>query len=302
MLARTRFESLLVNAGINITSPRVVKIIDHIELRHPEDMKNALNTRNVMTVYSRAARMVTTATKLKANESDANLIVNDIVWDAFSTRSYFQYVLLRRKLHVFKYPQDPGVSSLGLQSIRRDVDVSRIICNSFGEHAHRGFVLYSPFILVRSDGSQMEGNISFYYPMTLAKLSTPLPLADVIFWGRQIFSAIKKLHSIKYSINDLKPNNLYLDNDGNCYIADYGGVTQFGEPLSEYSPEFLPQELYQSEKEVLVTDRNDKYCLISTMLCLLKRMPPVVTIGNLVANVTLLRSAEFTDLVNEIIN
>jgi serine/threonine protein kinase len=205
-------------------------------------------------------------------------------------------------LNVFKYPQDPDADSEGSKSIQKDVAVSETLSTELGENnAKMHFVLYKPLHIIRSDGTNCMGNLTLFYPLTLEKLSKPVPINEVLFWGNQIFSGIQAIHSLGDSINDLKPANLFIDNSRNCLIADYGGVTRMNEILREYTTAYLPKELWEADSPI-VTPLNDKYCLLVTLHELLCRRPDDVTFGTVEENYLLVYHPEFQELVRKILN
>lgn len=293
--ARLNFETFLQLAGFDLRQTKVQNIINRCQLKYYNEMRVVTNHAMANDLYQRVSRSIGTTTKVSFNQEHENddVIVDGPVPDAESDHSLFQFVFIRKKLMVFKYPIDNSVTSLGLQSIQRDVAFSRQLCNEFGPvECSKRFVLYQSFKVLVYDG-----NVSQYFPMTLGKLSVPLPIRHVIHWGKQVYGGIKMAHSIRHSINDIKPSNLYLDADGNCYIADYGAVTKFGEYPTAFTSNYLPSELHQTRTSEL----NDKYCLIATMLQLLQKKPVVVTIGSLGTCCRLMASdSNFIDFVNEI--
>jgi hypothetical protein len=288
--------------GVNVRDTRIQKTVDHAQTKFAEEMRNVSNSRMALSLFRRAERVINTTTKVRANRINSDIVMADSeVPDAYSNNSYFQLVFLRHKLHVFKHPQDLSLGSRGVASIRKDVDVSEILFARLGNHPDCRYVRYHHFAIDRIDKSRCEGSISLFYPMTLARLARPVPVADVVFWGRQILSTIEHVHAIGYSINDLKPNNLFLDSDGNCHIADYGGVTELGADLVEFSMAFMPHEFYEGDVASPVTVQNDKYCLISTLLCLLNCLPRVITKAYLISNCKLVGDNEFANLIKDVI-
>jgi hypothetical protein len=66
------------------------------------------------------------------------------------------------------------------------------------------------------------------YPISLAESLCFTP--DVYLRGiERIEKAVKYLHEHKYSHNDIKPANMFVDIEGNWWLADFGSCCPFGE-------------------------------------------------------------------------
>jgi serine/threonine protein kinase len=125
--------------------------------------------------------------------------------------------------------------------------------------------------------SEIQACISSHYCLTLRALTYPLPYAFVHTTGERLLEAINKVSDIGFSINDVKPENVYLDSAGNVDIGDFGGYSAFGDRIVEYTPEYLCEELINTP----VTKMNDRMCLVATLLALVERKPSRVTVDSL---------------------
>lgn len=135
--------------------------------------------------------------------------------------------------------------------------------------------------------------------MTLRSLiATPLPCKYILRVGEQVLDAIHLVHSAGYSVNDIKPSNLFLDSDGAVLVGDFGAFTKLGAGnLVEYSAEYLPAELVDAP----VTKTNDFCCLASTLLEMLDQKPTPLTISSLVAAALLVSDKDLRDFIHQLL-
>jgi serine/threonine protein kinase len=71
------------------------------------------------------------------------------------------------------------------------------------------------------------------------------------------------VHNQDLSINDIKPDNMYMDGQGNVDIGDFGGVTKIGEGFRETTQNYIPQDMYESNVAIPAVDYM---CLINSII------------------------------------
>ena len=222
-------------------------------------------------IWLKASKRAGTKTRLL--NSEKNIILDGDVPGAESNKAFFEFVIVESIPYVFKFPQSETAESL--KRILKDVEFSDIIKNRYGKVG--GFVRYSLLSVPRVDGSSITGSKSSHYCLTLHALTYPLPSAFVYQIGEKLLEAVNKIADMGYSINDIKPENIYLDSAGNVDIGDFEGYSSVGERISEYTPEYFCDEFVN----VPVTKTNDRMCLVATLLALVDRKPSRVTVDSL---------------------
>ena len=226
------------------------------------------------------------------NQPDGIILDHDVP-GAESNKAFFEFVLVNGVPKVFEYAQTADVTEE--QFIMKDVQFTEVLsqqCNPFPE----GFVHYSSFTIEKSGSTgSITGSISRHYALTLQSLSTrPLPASYVLNVGQQVLNGINKVHSLDYSINDIKPANLYIHSNGKIHIADYGAYTSLNaSQLVEYTHDYLPEELHHCP----VSKANDLSCLASTLLDLCDLKPTRITRNILLAHAELVKHSELKDFI-----
>jgi serine/threonine protein kinase len=99
--------------------------------------------------------------------------------------------------------------------------------------------------------------------LSLNKLSPPLSDFLLTSIANRVCSTIAAVHERGFIINDIKPDNLYMDEQGNVDIGDFGGVTRVGERFNETTQPYIPTDLYESN---LAIPAVDYMCLINSIL------------------------------------
>eukprot|EP01036_Dinobryon_divergens_P044599 gene44599-59515_t len=59
----------------------------------------------------------------------------------------------------------------------------------------------------------------------------------------RVSDTFKRVHDLGYVFNDLKPDNIYMDSNGDIDIGDFGGVTEIGKAFLEITEEYIPADL-----------------------------------------------------------
>jgi len=270
-LLRQELIRYLKDGGIDVQKSHFQIAVDKCFRYYFSEIQACTSVDMAKSIWQKANRRAGTKTRLLS--SDENVILDGDVPRAESNKAFFEFVVVESIPFVFKFPQSEDVDCMKL--ILKDVEFSNIIKNHYGQV--KGFVYYSLLSVPRGDGSCITGSISSHYCLTLRALTYPLPYAFVHTTGERLLEAINKVSDIGFSINDVKPENVYLDSAGNVDIGDFGGYSAFGDRIVEYTPEYLCEELINTP----VTMMNDRMCLVATLLALVERKPSRVTVDSL---------------------
>lgn len=97
---------------------------------------------------------------------------------------------------------------------------------------------------------------------------TPLTPLQVIQFTRKILSALLHLHNTGILHGDLKPANIYLTNDGQLKLIDFGGAQIIGDSAfisdvvsAGYCPPAYEPKIGQETKQMIKTPAYDLYAL-----------------------------------------
>jgi serine/threonine protein kinase len=84
------------------------------------------------------------------------------------------------------------------------------------------------------------GALSPRFPGTIVEFceGTRLPLDHLSIVFNQIELALRSLHSVSLVHCDVKPPNLFLDNECNTYLGDFGSMTDIGDELNRIHRNF----------------------------------------------------------------
>lgn len=122
----------------------------------------------------------------------------------------------------------------------------------------------------RLDGSGIDFYIRMEYAedITVHFKNKKIDTNDVIKIGINICSALELCSSINISHNDIKPNNIFIGNDGNYKLGDFSAMTNIGD---ENIPKFgtfnyIAPEVYNGKN---TTEATDLYSLGLVMYKLL---------------------------------
>ena len=215
-----------------------------------------------ISIYTRAKAILGTSTRLELMKDEIRVVLDGMLSGSYSNKAILQSVLVDKKPFVFKYPTRPEFAS----SICRDYEFCEQLKDANSGILPTGIVDYQRLKIVQIDGNEVIGSISKFYCFSLNQLTRPLPLWYVLDIGKRIVTTLDKIHTLQYVVNDIKPENLYMDTDGNVDIADFGGATANGDKLVEITTEYYPNDL-SDDRFAYYT--GDWFCLINTVLDLL---------------------------------
>jgi serine/threonine protein kinase len=119
---------------------------------------------------------------------------------------------------------------------------------------------------------RIDGMNIYYIVMPLMEGGTlrtrikrgPLPLKQVCTYAREIASALDYIHSQGIIHRDIKASNVLLDEDGRCYLSDFGIARAASESTQLTSTgnvmgtvDYLAPELFESDRRA--DERSDLY-------------------------------------------
>ncbi len=266
-MLRDEFVKYLEEGGVNIRDRKFNEAIHKCFHYYYEDIKKLYDYEGAVKIYKLAKRRTGSQTRLKYQEN-RNIILDGDASDCESNKAFFQMVVAEdMKPYIFKYPQSDDEKLIAL--IEKDVQFSNYLRGGNNGCFPRGFVEYLPFAVEGVDGLIKEGSICSKYSIVLKSLNPPLPISALLAMGKQILSSLQFAHSLGYCLNDVKPENIFLSNDGYFLLGDYGGFTPIGSDLVEFTPGYLPLDLQNAKTSPF----NDYCCLVATVLEMMMMKP-----------------------------
>jgi serine/threonine protein kinase len=106
------------------------------------------------------------------------------------------------------------------------------------------------------------------YALVLSQFQL-LKSVHVVKWLTQIKMALIKLHEANYAHNDVKPENMFVDQNGDAFLGDFGGLAKLGEQMHEFSQVFQP-----FDSDYRSTVENDFYSLALSALAMMNIYSP----------------------------
>jgi len=109
-----------------------------------------------------------------------------------------------------------------------------------------------------------------HFVHTLASIPHNFKLAQKYFsCAKQVYSALEAIHSSSYAHCDIKPNNIFLDTNGDCFLGDYDAVKQIGEYVDRITEAFVPREFLILHKGLKASKALDLAMLATTCVFLI---------------------------------
>ena len=100
----------------------------------------------------------------------------------------------------------------------------------------------------------------------LKKQSGPWSLRRVCKIMISLLDALKKVHEKGIVHNDLKPANLFLNDDNTVRISDFGGATKIGAIGGQHTPVYSAPEVLKTKPNTIKTDIYSAACIAFEML------------------------------------
>eukprot|EP01038_Epipyxis_sp_PR26KG_P013232 gene13232-17735_t len=85
----------------------------------------------------------------------------------------------------------------------------------------------------------------------------------ILKWSQQIASALRVIHSVGICHNDVKPDNIFLDINGDAHLGDYGGACDVDNPIKEMTTSYYPPDAGDTAK--ILTDFFLLGCVVLEM-------------------------------------
>ena len=260
MKKREYFSELVLNSGVappsnNMEKKKFDNVVDKVFLQFSVEATSCVNPSVAQYIFNRAKALIGTATRMHVSSLGLMVDLDGLLPGAFSNKSILELVVKEGVPCVFKFATDSQFQD----SIDRDIHYSTVFKNI------SGLVVYERFTIPKSVSEHYYcGSISKVYVFSLNKLSTfplsPLLLKKIIF---TVSNTFKRVHGLGYVFNDLKPDNIYMDSNGDIDIGDFGGVTEIGKAFLEITVEYIPADLVSSNTSIPLVD---KMCLVNTVL------------------------------------
>lgn len=273
LILRRNFIQYLAASGIDTSSASFQRKVDKAIHYYAENVKYCSSPYAASLIWTKANMRCGTQTRGTAIVSD--IIIDGDVPGAESNKAIFQFVLKDDQIYVLKLPQSNDET-------QKDFVIKDIIFSKNLQNGHTsfpsGFVQYHSIQILKSDGHEFTGSLSFYYELTLHQLMTPLPMKYIINLANHLISSIKYVHSLGYIIGDIKPENIFLGKNGIKDIGDYGAAVPIGTNIIEFTADFMPAELVEQPAAPI----HDWLCLVSTILHMMAAKPNRVTTDSLV--------------------
>jgi hypothetical protein len=234
------------------TTVDFLRIIDKVYMISPEQANNCVSPNTAKFLYARAKAMIGTATRLEATVLGIDL--DGLLPGVFSNKAILELVIKDGIPYVFKFAIDVQFQ----KSIDMDFEASALM------KGIEGLVRYTRFEVERpSRAGKYVGSLSMFYALSLNKLRPPLSEVLLVSIIDRVSRTIALVHNQDLSINDIKPDNMYMDGQGNVDIGDFGGVTKIGEGFRETTQNYIPQDMYESNVAIPAVDYM---CLINSII------------------------------------
>lgn len=233
-------------------------------------VQNVYTDEAALALYKRAEKFAPTSLQIKYR-NEHNIVFDGPVPGAFSSKAFLDRIFINNQLKVFKFPLTDDLQQQ--QAINRDT----LFCERYTTHEKfttlEGVVPYEPFRYDLSDGTIVSGSVSPAYIMSLADFTSAFSFQSALIMCQRILDTIKRVHSCGLVINDIKPANIYMAQNGLVDIADFGGFCEIGQSLSdvEITVGYIPEDLIS---QIIAIPSIDFMCLVASILEIVKAASP----------------------------
>lgn len=150
----------------------------------------------------------------------------------------------------------------------------RGVCGEYPAMAPRllpvGLVVYRPFAHQHSTDKPdvlVHGSLSSAYCWSMDAFHGLVGTAVLAKNAERLTNCLHLVHSTGMALVDIKPANLFCDQQGNFDFADFGGAVRIGDSLEEWTPGFL----FDGVPRGTATVKNDWAALALTFICLARK-------------------------------
>lgn len=211
---------------------------------------------NAILIYDKASRLPRTSTRLALKQ--ANGIQVDGSFPANSSKASFCYAFHDGRPLVLKLYDNQ------LNAAREKDVIGRL---GDARTCAENYLVYLYSIEVLTESSQEEmlkarilpkssprptpffALASPVYVMTLDRWPSPMFPKDVCKMGIQILSALNRLHTLDMCHNDVKPDNIFIDQQGDFFLGDFGACDTIGAVIRECTREYMPDSITRCSKQ-----------------------------------------------------
>ena len=249
---RENFVRLVEEAGV---FPVEKKFIDKVYMQFGYDANTCTSATVAKFFYEKAKALMGTETRLVLKNEGIQLAGQ--LDGAHSSKAIFEMIAKSGKMFIFKFPMNDFFFSF----VEKDYEFCRALkIRNDGEFPD-GLVYYDKLSMRNSKDSIVTGSISKPYVTSLNRFTKPLSVDFVCSIVKRVQAALTVVHALGYAINDLKPENLFIDSDMIVDIGDFGGAEKVGDPLTEMTPQYIPEDLYDQR---VSSPAIDWMCLINS--------------------------------------
>ena len=276
------------------------KVVDKVYLYTACQAVHCRSPEAARILYLRAKSILGAKTRVLCKPEGID--IEDILPDSIhSSKAVLQSVIHHGVPSVFKFPFT--------DEYRDSVEQDYLFCERLSEANNgvlpEGMVRYRQHSLTNSRSVVVTGSISKRYLLSINTLNRPLSMEFICKTVRRVKATLTEVHALGFTINDLKPANLFMDCDGNVDIGDFGGALGTLDYLEETTRGYIPEDILARGRSCPAVDWM---CLINSVFMLLDEPGGTTTsdIALAVAELSLDTAAavsnELRDLLHEILS
>lgn len=267
-----QFVHLLAEAAVVRTENNRVKfdkVITLISEKSYEQMAHIVSSQTAYALYCRYATFTShTISLLHAD----GITVDGELAGAVSTSCSFRIVAQHgfpSFLKVFKFATNP-TDTAATEDVARDAMACDLLRLKNNGVLPDGIVNYEVYRLTTADNRVIVGTLSEIYPLTLDKFNGRVAPVMLLQWLTRLCDIIKSVHNLELVFCDIKPGNLFLNNENELFVGDLETLTASGCEFTKCTEEFLPHK-FRLDRTACY--EMDWYCFLTTALELLHCRP-----------------------------